>query len=696
MKILALVVLSSCLAQLTAARELTLRTLEEIVSVSNNAPIAQFDTIGQIISKRRAENIPGHRPGITLVNGLCRIDLVDISNDASYNIGDIVRVIGFIDRDNSSSTNGILATKIIRQGSADFPPQTTLIPSAKCYSRHLAIPVSYSGVVVDVFKDELSKSVIWIVLETDAGPVSCFAYDTEYQIKDVQDLLDAEIEIRGLRTLLPNRWQAAPNLTQLYGSNGIRILKQPITDPLDAPQFHTFSLHRQKISGTVIGKTRNSLFVTTHDKTLISAHLANQTSDIEIGDHVIVAGFPIIKRYGTSFVKSIVRKLGEHSDLSYNPIAITGQQLLLNPDMPNSVNYHYHGKTITIKGTLCSDATETSTTGILRLNCERREVEIDITGLPGESIPSFERGSTLSVSGVYVIEFENGSGIGLPRFRRCVLIPRSHDDIRLVARPTGWITSILLSLVTILTILLIAVLVWIKTLKALSERCGHALYLARAAQVRAESRTQERTRLALELHDSISQSLTGIALQIDAATTATQKTPNICSTYLSTAKLLLASCRKELQGCLWDLRSRTFEEKDMTEAILRTLYPYRDDCIIFVRFNVPRENISESATHAVLAIVRELTANAIRHGHAQHVRIAGEFRDHLVRFSVSDDGSGFDLSAPPGPRDGHFGLQGIRERVNDFNGKIEIFSQPNEGTKVLISFNPDSNVNKNA
>ena len=51
---------------------------------------------------------------------------------------------------------------------------------------------------------------------------------------------------------------------------------------------------------------------------------------------------------------------------------------------------------------------------------------------------------------------------------------------------------------------------------------------------------------------------------------------------------MLTSCRSDLRRCLWDLRSRTFEEKDMTEAIERTLEPHSVDAKISVRFNVPR------------------------------------------------------------------------------------------------------------
>ena len=91
-----------------------------------------------------------------------------------------------------------------------------------------------------------------------------------------------------------------------------------------------------------------------------------------------------------------------------------------------------------------------------------------------------------------------------------------------------------------------------------------------------------------------------------------------------------------------------------------------------VRFNVPRNLLSESTTRTILQIVRELVVNAIRHGQAKHIRIAGEMHENTVSFSVADNGRGFDPKAAPGPEQGHFGLLGIRERIEDFNRTLKI------------------------
>jgi signal transduction histidine kinase len=145
---------------------------------------------------------------------------------------------------------------------------------------------------------------------------------------------------------------------------------------------------------------------------------------------------------------------------------------------------------------------------------------------------------------------------------------------------------------------------------------------------------------------------------------------------------MLASCRHELKNCLWDLRSRTFEEKDMTEAVRRAIGPNAGSAKVDVRFNVPRSDLSETTTHAILRIVRELVINAVRHGQASEIKVAGESHDGTISFSVRDNGCGFNPSNVAGPSTGHFGLQGIRERLNAFGGKLKIESEPGRGTKI--------------
>ena len=284
-----------------------------------------------------------------------------------------------------------------------------------------------------------------------------------------------------------------------------------------------------------------------------------------------------------------------------------------------------------------------------------------------------EIGSTIKATGLCWMEFHNKYGSDIyPVFLRFTLYPHDAEDLQVLTSPPWWTPFRLLMLVLVLAILLTGSFVWSIALNRKAERRGRELYEERASHAIAEKKVEERTRLAVELHDSLSQTLTGIAMQLEVGKT-------------DTAKTMLTACRSDLRRCLWDLRSRTFEEKDMTEAIERTLEPHSIGAKISVRFNVPRERLSDSLTHNILHIVRELVVNAIRHGKATEVKVAGECHGDTISFSVKDNGGGFDPDSVPGPNEGHFGLLGIRERLKALNGTLEIESASGAGSKFKIT-----------
>ena len=147
----------------------------------------------------------------------------------------------------------------------------------------------------------------------------------------------------------------------------------------------------------------------------------------------------------------------------------------------------------------------------------------------------------------------------------------------------------------------------------------------------------------------------------------------------------LNATNEELRNCIWDLRNHALEDVDLNEAIRKTLAPHVGDAELTVRFSVPRARISDNTAHHILRIVRELTVNALRHGQATQVKVAGAIEGDNLLFSVRDNGTGFDPRSVPGMEEGHFGLEGIRERVKEFAGTFSLDSRPGAGTKATVS-----------
>ena len=248
--------------------------------------------------------------------------------------------------------------------------------------------------------------------------------------------------------------------------------------------------------------------------------------------------------------------------------------------------------------------------------------------------------------------------------------------------PSWWTLGKVLTALTILLSLVIATLIWNTMLRRLVERRSRELAEETVARISTELKVFERPRLAVELHDTIAQNLTGISLEIDIARKLLRNVSHEATEHLTTASTTLKSCRAELRNCLWDLRNQALEDPDMTSAIRKTLAPVTNGTPVSIRFNVPRERLSDHTAHAILSIIRELTVNAIRHGAATSIFVAGCIEGNSLLFSVRDNGTGFDPHCYPGVNEGHFGLSGIRERILSFEGDIDIISSPGAGTKV--------------
>ena len=262
---------------------------------------------------------------------------------------------------------------------------------------------------------------------------------------------------------------------------------------------------------------------------------------------------------------------------------------------------------------------------------------------------------------------------------------RTPADVRVISHPPWWTSGRLLSVIGALMAVLIGVFAWNRSLNKLAERRGRELLREQIEHVKSDLKVEERTRLAVELHDSLAQSLTGVSMEIEAAKELKGNAPADMLSHLNFAARTLMSCRNELRNCLWDLRSQALEEKSMDKAIERTLLPYVNDSRIAVRFNMPRTRLSDNTAHTLLCIIRELVLNAIRHGNASNIRVTGVLDGGELKFSVRDDGSGFDPENYPGVLQGHFGLQGVNERVEQLGGTLNIESAIGSGTRGAIS-----------
>ena len=78
----------------------------------------------------------------------------------------------------------------------------------------------------------------------------------------------------------------------------------------------------------------------------------------------------------------------------------------------------------------------------------------------------------------------------------------------------------------------------------------------------------------------------------------------------------------------------------------------------------------------------------LKHSNPTTIHLAVDYAPEKVTLTVTDDGCGFDQKSAKGPHQGHFGLQGMRERALRLGGELVIRSQPGHGTQIVIHVNP--------
>ena len=204
-------------------------------------------------------------------------------------------------------------------------------------------------------------------------------------------------------------------------------------------------------------------------------------------------------------------------------------------------------------------------------------------------------------------------------------------------------------------------------------------------------RLSERTRLAQELHDTLEQTLTGIALQLDTTSKLFQTKPDTASHHLELARDQVAQSQVEVRRSVWDLRSRALEQFDLPGALVASSKQLTDGTAI--QFKVTTEGrvrpLSEIVEENLLRIAQEAMTNVIKHSQATAAEIKLDYGPKNVVLRIHDNGRGFEQQHCAGPAEGHFGLLGISERAKRLSAGLTIQSKPGAGTLVMVQVDLD-------
>jgi signal transduction histidine kinase len=194
----------------------------------------------------------------------------------------------------------------------------------------------------------------------------------------------------------------------------------------------------------------------------------------------------------------------------------------------------------------------------------------------------------------------------------------------------------------------------------------------------------ERNRLALDLHDAVSQKLFGLVLRAEAAATLLDRDPATARAEVTTLQTLAQEALDELRSLVFELRPPDLERDGLAGALRKHVELVRRLGRREIDLAIAGDVAPEPARDGeVLRIAQEALQNALRHADATHVTVILEAGDGRLLLEVADDGVGFDPDAAA-VRSRRLGLTSMEERAQRLGAALEIRSAHGAGTTVRL------------
>jgi signal transduction histidine kinase len=212
---------------------------------------------------------------------------------------------------------------------------------------------------------------------------------------------------------------------------------------------------------------------------------------------------------------------------------------------------------------------------------------------------------------------------------------------------------------------------------------GVFLFQARQARDRYNLRLAERTRIAREMHDTVVQGCVGVSTLIEAAVGSARSDQEQMLECLDSARIHLRLTLDEARQALTDLRHDSFENglpgalHDLVQSVSR-----EKGVQVTLEQTGALVPLTDSTNRALLLVTREAIRNAVVHGAPVAVSVRLLYGSSAVRLEIKDNGCGLDATPEHFAAAGHFGILGMRERIEQIGGSLEIVSKPGNGTTV--------------
>ena len=499
-----------------------------------------------------------------------------------------------------------------------------------------------------------------------------------------EDYVDAEVRVRGLCFNLHNhKRQFVKPLVQVPRGVAIAIEQAPPPTPFSGEPRPVASLlqfeqltgehgHRVHVRGIVIYHRPGSvLWIRDREHSLRVETTQRET--LQPGDEVDVVGFPARGEYSAVLEDAVFRKLP--SQAAPMPHVLTDVSSALQND----------ADLVQLEARL-TDLRRLPDSVVLMLDWRHTAVRAQIqlpenTSAPAEWLP----GSMVRVSGVCSVNTDEAGPLGgLWEPRSFQLLLRSPADVSVIKPPSWWNAE---RVVWVLSgFLALAVGAVALVMLGSRRRLKDQEHRRAMAETEFTAILSERNRMAREIHDTLSQSLGAISVQLELARMYAHEISAPVRNHLGAALKLTRAALAEARDSIWNMRSQVLEKSDLAEALKGILERMTEGTGITpaMRVNGVSRRLAPVVENNLLRIGQEAITNASQHAKPTSIDVTLVFDGRVVRLEVEDNGVGFLPGSRPSGGRRSFGLVGMSERAELLGGTAEIRSAPGQGTRVIV------------
>lgn len=194
--------------------------------------------------------------------------------------------------------------------------------------------------------------------------------------------------------------------------------------------------------------------------------------------------------------------------------------------------------------------------------------------------------------------------------------------------------------------------------------------------------SEERNRVAREMHDALGHRLTVAIVQLEGAQRLIPKQPERAAEMVGTMREQLKEALAELRQTLATLRSPLADDLPLPTAVSQLTHTFQEATSITIHLNMPNNLPPMLAPHrlALYRAVQEGLTNIQRHAQATEAWLSLQPNGKTVKLTLADNGIGFDSATP----NGRFGLQGLAERAKQLNGRFHWQNRPAGGAEITF------------